>query len=84
MIRLDGIEIVYKKSQVSIDLEMREVKEKQEFLALVAHQARTYMGTEIEIQPEAKTDSVVVGLSDGREVHSARKRSTACSQASKR
>lgn len=58
--RQDGIEVVYKESNVTIDLELREVKEKQEFLALVSHNSKTFAGYDLVIQPEMKTDSVLV------------------------
>lgn len=72
--RQDGIEVVYRDSQLAIDFELREVKEKQDFLSLVSHNSRVFVGFEMVIYPETKFYSVVVVVFDFSEPLSARKK----------
>ena len=64
--RQDGIEVVYKDSQIAIYLELREVKEKQEFLHLVLENSKNFVGSQIAVFSEAKADSIVVAFLDSR------------------
>jgi hypothetical protein len=65
--RLDGVDIVYKLSQIFLAIEFKELKEKHEFLNTVVGCATNFLDSELVVKPEELSDSTTVVFYDFRE-----------------
>lgn len=65
--RLDGVDIVYRLSQIFLAVEFRDLKEKHDFMGAVVGYYRESTGHNLEIKPEELSTSTTVLYIDCRD-----------------